>query len=250
MRSELTLTEENFPEILKRLRLNCGLSVSKAAACFGVTAMSIRDWEKKRFFPWFYPFVSLLNAYGTEVCVCDIDSFGRERELKLVSSDFHLYLKELRMSFGFSVSDVVKSSLISRHSIRRIEDGTHNPKLDTICALLSAYRKKIVVFFDNIETFDNEAKKTNKKKQIPVSNKNKKEKKANKRVLYTVYDNRTDFPVIVDGTSKECAKAMGITMNSFTSICHRSKHKKSKRWYIMRREVCTEGAGKNGSEFN
>ena len=34
--------------------------------------------------------------------------------------------------------------------------------------------------------------------------------KGSAKRLYTVYDNRTDMPIIIDGTAKECAKAMGI----------------------------------------
>lgn len=32
---------------------------------------------------------------------------------------------------------------------------------------------------------------------------------------YSVYHKKTDLPLIIYGTSKECAKAMGIKVNSF-----------------------------------
>ena len=48
--------------------------------------------------------------------------------------------------------------------------------------------------------------------------------------LYTVYDNKTDFPVIVDGTSEECARAMGITLNTFYKLI---SYKKTDKWYII-----------------
>ena len=40
-------------------------------------------------------------------------------------------------------------------------------------------------------------------------------KVKHRRVRYTVYDNKTDFPVIVCGTAEECARVMGVDMNTF-----------------------------------
>ena len=40
---------------------------------------------------------------------------------------------------------------------------------------------------------------------------------------YTVYDNKTDELVILDGTSKECAEAMGVTLGTFHSYLCKSK---------------------------
>lgn len=38
------------------------------------------------------------------------------------------------------------------------------------------------------------------------------------RKRYTVYNNHNETPVIVNGTAKECAKAMGIKPTSFHAI--------------------------------
>ena len=51
---------------------------------------------------------------------------------------------------------------------------------------------------------------------------------------YTVYDNRTDFPVIVGGTATECAKAMGLTIESFYCAVSRARSGATKRWTIMK----------------
>ena len=51
---------------------------------------------------------------------------------------------------------------------------------------------------------------------------------------YTVYNNKTDFPVIVDGTARECAKAMGLTISSFYSAVSRSGTEKYKKWHITK----------------
>ena len=51
--------------------------------------------------------------------------------------------------------------------------------------------------------------------------------------LYTVYDNRTDEPVIVSETAKECAKRLNIKECSFYSILSRFNSGKSTRWAIV-----------------
>ena len=49
---------------------------------------------------------------------------------------------------------------------------------------------------------------------------------------YTVYDNRTDELVILDGTAEQCARAMGLTAGSFYSAVTRARNGKVKRWHI------------------
>ena len=58
--------------------------------------------------------------------------------------------------------------------------------------------------------------------------------KGTSRVLYTIYDNRTDMPVIVDGTAEQCAKVMGIKLITFYSYITHTKKGKIKRWHIDR----------------
>lgn len=53
--------------------------------------------------------------------------------------------------------------------------------------------------------------------------------------VYTVYDNRTDFPIIVDGEARECAKVMGISIASFYPAVVRAKSGAIKRWHIEKR---------------
>ena len=48
---------------------------------------------------------------------------------------------------------------------------------------------------------------------------------------YTVYDNTTDFPVIVCGTSQECAKAMGVSVGYFWK-CIAGKY--GDKWHIIK----------------
>lgn len=59
----------------------------------------------------------------------------------------------------------------------------------------------------------------------------------NKQVLYSVWNNFTDEVVIVDGNYTECAKAMGISVNSFYSLVSRAKHGKSKKWTIEKKRL-------------
>ncbi|MBR1810776.1 MAG: hypothetical protein IJ766_03875 [Clostridia bacterium] len=54
-------------------------------------------------------------------------------------------------------------------------------------------------------------------------------------ILYTVYDNKTDLPVIVDGTASEAANVMGITVNGlYTAVCRQNNHE-LRRWTILKR---------------
>lgn len=50
---------------------------------------------------------------------------------------------------------------------------------------------------------------------------------------YTVYDNKTDFPIIVGGTAKECAKAMSIKLQSFYNAVDRCRKGLNNRWTII-----------------
>jgi hypothetical protein len=55
--------------------------------------------------------------------------------------------------------------------------------------------------------------------------------------LYTVYDNKTDFPIIVDGTAKECCKVMNMTIDSFYSAVTLSRSHVIRRWTILARSA-------------
>lgn len=54
------------------------------------------------------------------------------------------------------------------------------------------------------------------------------------RRKYSVYHRKTDQPLIVYATSKECAKAMGIKINSFYRyICRMREGKiKMRKWQV------------------
>ena len=67
--------------------------------------------------------------------------------------------------------------------------------------------------------------------------------------LYTVYDNRTDMPVIIDGTAEESARAMNIVYTTFRSVVTRSKLGKNKRWYIETRCIKKKKHAKVGGPY-
>lgn len=52
---------------------------------------------------------------------------------------------------------------------------------------------------------------------------------------YTVYNKKTDMPVCIGCTVKECAKAMGIKEGSFRTIYSLVKNgkRKTKKWEIL-----------------
>lgn len=48
---------------------------------------------------------------------------------------------------------------------------------------------------------------------------------------YSVYDRRTDRPVVIHARSKECAKALGIDVRSFYKKIQRSRHGRPPKRY-------------------
>lgn len=60
---------------------------------------------------------------------------------------------------------------------------------------------------------------------------------------YSVYNRSTDMPVIIGGTAKECAAAMGLTVDSFRTIYTKTKNGRlvSHKWEIFRDEEYEEG---------
>lgn len=55
--------------------------------------------------------------------------------------------------------------------------------------------------------------------------------------LYTVYNNNTDMPIIVDGTAAECAAAMGLkTVKNFYNTVARVRSGYLKKWTILDRK--------------
>ena len=54
-------------------------------------------------------------------------------------------------------------------------------------------------------------------------------------IRYTVWNNKTDEVVIVDGTARECAKAMGITLETFYCAVTNARNRKVKKWTIKSR---------------
>ena len=57
-------------------------------------------------------------------------------------------------------------------------------------------------------------------------------KYGNYTKLYTVYDNRTDELIILDGNAREAAAAMGVTFSSFYTIVTRTRKGILKKWAI------------------
>lgn len=56
---------------------------------------------------------------------------------------------------------------------------------------------------------------------------------------YSVYNAKTDEPLVIFGLAKECAKAMGITLNSFYRSVMRTRQGKIKirKWAVYEDEV-------------
>ena len=52
--------------------------------------------------------------------------------------------------------------------------------------------------------------------------------------LYTVYNNKTDMPVVIDGNAAQCAAAMGMSINGFYKTVSYVRSGKNKKWHIER----------------
>lgn len=57
---------------------------------------------------------------------------------------------------------------------------------------------------------------------------------------YTVYDNKTESPIVVGKTSKECAKQMGIKFSSWYNCVNRCGNGSNKRWTILKHDRCEQ----------
>lgn len=56
-----------------------------------------------------------------------------------------------------------------------------------------------------------------------------------KQRWYSVYSRRDDMPIIIHGTSRECAEALGITVNAFYRMVSRTRNRKpdaSRRYFV------------------
>lgn len=76
--------------------------------------------------------------------------------------------------------------------------------------------------------------KENKSDRVSATRGHKKGKNTRKFCTYTVYDNKYDIPVIIDGTAEQAAKAMGVELNTFYGNIKRTADGKNKRWWIER----------------
>lgn len=57
------------------------------------------------------------------------------------------------------------------------------------------------------------------------------------KAIYTVYDNKTNYPVAINCTAEECAKKMGICFSSFYNCVDRCRKGTNNRWTIIRLDL-------------
>lgn len=62
------------------------------------------------------------------------------------------------------------------------------------------------------------------------------------REKYSVYNTKTDMPLIIYASPKECAEAMGIKLNSFYRYISRKKSGRSqtRQWAVYEDEVADD----------
>ena len=54
-------------------------------------------------------------------------------------------------------------------------------------------------------------------------------------MVYSIWNNKTDELIILDGTSKECAKAMGMSDTCFRSTLSKVSNGRIKKWTVKQR---------------
>lgn len=59
-----------------------------------------------------------------------------------------------------------------------------------------------------------------------------KRKPYKSRHFYTVYDNRTDELIILDGTAEQCASMLGIAVSSFRTDVTKFRQGILQKWHI------------------
>ena len=57
------------------------------------------------------------------------------------------------------------------------------------------------------------------------------------RYRYSVYYTKTEMPLVIYGTAKECAAAMGITKCAFHKYLSRGGKHKTRKWMVYRDEM-------------
>ena len=75
---------------------------------------------------------------------------------------------------------------------------------------------------------------------VPANKGHRKGANGRKFCMYSVYDNKADFPLVVDATAEECAKALKRSVNSFYCLVSRVWKGKIKRYTVLRRFVDEE----------
>lgn len=60
-------------------------------------------------------------------------------------------------------------------------------------------------------------------------------KKFKPRTVYSVWNNKTDEIVIIDGDARACARALGCSENSFRSIATRARKGQYNRYTVIER---------------
>lgn len=69
----------------------------------------------------------------------------------------------------------------------------------------------------------------------PVQKGHRKGAAGRQYCIYSVYDNRTDYPLVIDASAEECAKALKRSVNSFYCLVSRVLKGRNKRYSVMRR---------------
>lgn len=75
---------------------------------------------------------------------------------------------------------------------------------------------------------------------VPTNKGHRKGTTGRRFCMYSVYDNRTDFPIVIDAPAPECARTLKRSLNSFYCLVNRVFKGKNKRYAVLRRYLDEE----------
>lgn len=70
---------------------------------------------------------------------------------------------------------------------------------------------------------------------IPANKGHRKDSHSRSFCMYSIYDAKTDLPIVIDATAEECARVLKRSVDSFYCLVSRVRKGKIKRYEVLRR---------------
>ena len=77
---------------------------------------------------------------------------------------------------------------------------------------------------------------------VPAQKGHRKGANCRSYCMYSIYDTKTDLPIVIDATAEECARVLKRSVDSFYCLVSRVRKGKNKRYEVLRRFIDEEDA--------